>query len=95
MYRLDGEVCIKFVVVDSLFTPVLYTVGLKATFSNINSSVWAVLAAMGEFFFSVSEQLLRVVFFNFLWANRMSCEDTCIHLIFLQLVPILFQSLRQ
>ena len=41
-------VCKKFAHHYLIFTPVLYTVGLKATFWNMNCSVWAVLAAYGE-----------------------------------------------
>jgi hypothetical protein len=43
-------------------TPVLYTVGLSATFWNTNSSVWAVWEAQGKVDLSFSEQLLRVFF---------------------------------
>jgi len=45
--------------------PVLYTIGLWATFWNINSSVWVAWAAQGNkdnIFLSISELLLRVVF---------------------------------
>ena len=51
--------------------PVLYTVGLQATFWNMNSSVWAVWAAMAVrkkkwIFWATFE----VGFFNFLWAKQ-------------------------
>jgi hypothetical protein len=50
-------------------SPVLYTVGLKTTFWNMNSFVWAVWAAQGSKEKKVDlrfcEQLLRVVFSTF------------------------------
>ena len=40
-----------------------YTVGLQATFWNMNSSVWAIWAAQAV-------RKKTVVFFNFLWAKK-------------------------
>ena len=52
-----------------LLAPVLYTVGLKATFCNINRSAWTIWAAQAvrkkKVDLSFSEQLLRVVFSTF------------------------------
>ena len=53
----------------SLRAPVLHTVGLLATFWNMNSSVWAIWAVLPvrgkKVGLSFSEQLLRVVFSTF------------------------------
>jgi hypothetical protein len=55
-------------------TPVLQTVGLYVTFWNMNSSVWAIWAALGSKEKKVdlrfSEQLLRVFFQLFVGKNK-------------------------
>ena len=55
------------------YAPVLCTVGLQATFWNMNSSVMFVRAAQGsnkENELSISEELFKGGFFNFSWAKK-------------------------